>query len=112
MPYKDPTKQKAAQRKHYDDNKTVFLERAKNQRIVLRDEINQLKEKLGCKDCGTPHPYYVLQFDHVEGSSKVAGINELIRSTTREAVLAEIAKCEVVCANCHATRTFKRLMQV
>jgi hypothetical protein len=111
MPYKDPSKQKAAQRKFYEENRANFLERAKNQRLVLRDEINQLKEKLGCKDCGMPHPYYVLQFDHLEGSNKVAGINELIRSTTREAVLAEIAKCEVVCANCHAIRTFKRQVQ-
>jgi NAD-dependent dihydropyrimidine dehydrogenase PreA subunit len=111
VPYKDPAKQKSAQRKFYENNKADYAGRSKNARLVLRDEINRIKEKLGCTDCRTEHPYYVLQFDHLEGSEKVAGIHELIRYSTRDAVIAEIAKCEVVCANCHATRTFKRLMQ-
>jgi hypothetical protein len=111
VPYKDPSKQKAAQRKFYEENKADYAVRSKNARLVLRDEINQIKEKLGCKDCGTQHPYYVLQFDHLDGSNKVAGIHELIRTSTRDAVLTEVAKCEVVCANCHATRTFKRQIQ-
>jgi L-lysine 2,3-aminomutase len=50
----------------------------------------------------------VLQFDHI-GDDKSATVSRLVTSAyswTR--ILLEIAKCEVVCANCHARRTARR----
>ena len=41
-----------------------------------------------------------------KGVEKVGDISTLVSSGRRAAVLAEIAKCEVVCANCHRLRTF------
>lgn len=106
MPYKDPERAKQYGKKHYLDNKLQYSGRTKQYRLILRDEINKFKEAAGCTDCKIMYPYYVLQFDHLDGHTKSATINNLIRSSTRAAVLAEIEKCEIVCANCHAARSF------
>lgn len=47
-----------------------------------------------------------MQFDHVKGI-KIKNIAQLRRCTTKS-MLEEIKKCDLVCANCHALRTYKR----
>ncbi len=60
-----------------------------------------------CVDCGESDPV-VLEFDHVRGD-KVMAIADLIeRHPVLPALETEIAKCEVVCANCHRRRTSMR----
>jgi hypothetical protein len=61
-----------------------------------------------CADCGTQYPYYVMEFDHLDASSKEFNVSAGVTSVSYERLLAEIAKCEVVCANCHAERTHQR----
>jgi hypothetical protein len=80
------------------------------QRIL--DHVRQLKETTGCVDCGPDirHPYYRLQFDHLPGHDKVERINRLIWRASHATILEEIDKCDIVCANCHADRTYKRQM--
>jgi hypothetical protein len=109
MPYKNPERQKAYQRDHYRRKRDAYLERNRSDRLRVREEVNRIKEKLGCADCGIPYPYYVLDFDHRDGEEKVAKIHKLIRTASRSAVMEEIGKCDVVCANCHRIRTFRRL---
>jgi hypothetical protein len=46
-----------------------------------------------------------MDFDHVRGS-KAGNVSEMIGSATVMALLTEIAKCDVVCANCHRLRTY------
>jgi hypothetical protein len=36
-------------------------------------------------------------------------VSDLVRRGSRARVLEEIEKCELVCANCHAARTVRRL---
>lgn len=59
-----------------------------------------------CADCGFQFASVAMDFDHVHGV-KTAGIAQM-GSWSREKVLTEIAKCELVCANCHRTRTHTR----
>lgn len=106
MPYKDPEKRREYSRKHYEENKPVYAERDAKARRKLREQVNRLKEK-PCTDCGKEYPYYVMQFDHI-GTDKVADVKTLVRSAGIKRVLEEIAKCELVCANCHAERTWQR----
>jgi hypothetical protein len=58
-----------------------------------------------CVDCGEPDPR-VLELDHCRGDDKVAGVSQLVHNTrSLKTIVAEIAKCDVVCANCHRIRT-------
>jgi len=60
-----------------------------------------------CMDCNESDPR-VLQFDHVRGE-KVADIAVMLRQhRNREILEKEVKKCDIVCANCHTKRTFKR----
>jgi hypothetical protein len=57
-------------------------------------------------DCGESDAV-VLEFDHLD--EKTASISELVScAATTRSVDAEIARCEVVCANCHRRRTARR----
>lgn len=76
-------------------------------RAVRVPIIREAKDR-PCADCGVQYPYYVMQFDHVRGEKKFnlgGGWNNSI-----EAIQEEIAKCDVVCANCHAERTYQRII--
>jgi hypothetical protein len=69
--------------------------------------LRELKESAPCADCGLYFPAYVMDFDHLPGTDKVNDISQMARGG-RERLLAEIPKCEIVCANCHAQRTWER----
>lgn len=57
-----------------------------------------------CVDCGETDPV-VLQFDHVRGE-KNFNVSEMFAARRPlKAIKAEIEKCEVRCANCHAIKT-------
>lgn len=65
----------------------------------------------GCMDCGyNAHPA-ALEFDHVSGT-KLFNIGEQVGKRSREKLWEEIAKCDVVCANCHNIRTAIRRQRV
>lgn len=71
---------------------------------VKKKYVDEYKMKHGCSDCGyNAHPA-ALDFDHLPGTVKVRDIKSG-QQLGWLALLAEIAKCEVVCANCHRIRT-------
>ena len=70
--------------------------------------LTSLKAGRPCADCGRIYPHQVMQWDHRPGFEKLGEISVDFWGRTREEVLAEIAKCDLVCANCHALRTFAR----
>jgi hypothetical protein len=74
--------------------------------VLFKSWINDLKAN-PCLDCGRTYPPEAMDFDHVNGD-KEAGIAQMW-SWGRDKVLAEIAKCELVCANCHRERSIHRL---
>jgi hypothetical protein len=57
-----------------------------------------------CERCGFEHPA-ALHFHHRDPATKRFGVNtaNLSRKTfSMEEIIEEVAKCEVICANCHA----------
>jgi hypothetical protein len=48
-----------------------------------------------------------MDFDHIE--NKEGLINFFVRNNNRSGLEKELAKCEIVCSNCHRIRSFKRL---
>jgi hypothetical protein len=75
----------------------------------MRAIIAAAKDK-PCTDCGHRFPTCVMDLDHVRGSKrfKVSEAVQLAYSASIDALQDEIAKCEVVCANCHRIRTEAR----
>lgn len=79
----------------------------KTQRLLeFQSWIDVLRDS-PCVDCGETFPPEAMDFDHVWGE-KVKEIGQMW-CYSRDRVLAEIEKCELVCANCHRERTVQRL---
>lgn len=77
-------------------------------RIQMQDANDVIKMANGCTDCGWAEWARGLDWDHIRGP-KVSTMAILIgKITPWTDVLAEMAKCEVVCANCHRIRTVTR----
>jgi transposase-like protein len=73
---------------------------------ALREYILDHLRRTPCVECGERDPV-VLEFDHI--GEKVASISRLLSDAApRRVIDAEIARCEVVCANCHRRRTALR----
>lgn len=61
-----------------------------------------------CTDCGKKYHPAAMQFDHIS-PDKEAVISELVsQGYGKHRILKEVAKCELVCENCHAVRTYNR----
>lgn len=52
-----------------------------------------------------------MQWDRRPGTVKRLALGVLVKHHSTASVLAEIAECDLVCANCHAIRTWERLMR-
>jgi hypothetical protein len=62
-----------------------------------------------CTDCGIEYPPYVMDWDHMPGETKFKGVSSMVSCLySKERVLSEISKCELVCSNCHRIRTHSR----
>lgn len=107
--------QRAYYRLYYQANKSHFItknRRNKNrQRMRLRAILLRVKQS-PCQDCGgTFHPW-VMELDHREGTVKEAAVANLVsKGCTNARLLEEIEKCDVVCANCHRMRTYRRMYE-
>ena len=96
-------------KEHYLANRQRYIDQAAEAKRRLRlERTTFLLEYFAthpCIDCGEPDPV-VLEFDHLRDKSFDIGQKLLHRNW--RAILDEIAKCEVVCANCHRRRTARR----
>lgn len=93
-----------ARRKNIERYRELERVRQQRKRARLRSEVRSIKERAACTDCGESHPA-CLQFHHRDPSTKLDRINRLMaESKSRDVIMAEIAKCLVLCANCHAKR--------
>lgn len=107
MPYKDVIKRRACHKRYYLRNTALYKKKNIKRRNELINFVISLKQK-ACKDCGVQYPHYVMDFDHRDRTTKLASINEMINihSYSKEKILEEIKKCDLVCANCHRIRTY------
>jgi hypothetical protein len=82
----------------------------KGQKKLIKDKqqmLNDIKSASGCVDCGYNEHVFVLQFDHVRGE-KLFNVSIGCYKRGWAAIMEEVAKCEVVCANCHLVRSATR----
>jgi hypothetical protein len=70
-----------------------------------REKISEIK-RVPCMDCGLNWPPYVMHFDHLY--DKEFDIADKVGRWSWTRILQEISKCDIVCGNCHAIRTYNR----
>lgn len=88
------------QRGYYEANREKVAARNARHRAEIRDLIREAKSE-PCADCNTSYPAPCMNFHHLDPSQKVADVGGF--SSVGQA-RAEMAKCVVICANCHALR--------
>lgn len=95
------------QKRWVEDNKEEHYRRIKDNRDALRAEVTTYKENNPCTDCGGYFAGCAMDFDHIN-DDKFMGIAKMVSLYGRKRIWEEIAKCELVCANCHRVRTYTR----
>jgi len=88
---------------------------AKRNKLQRRQKRKALVDQLKsgpCMDCSISYPPYVMDFDHRPDQVKAFDVSDFTRGVITveklECIYKEIAKCDLVCANCHRERTHSR----
>jgi hypothetical protein len=103
-PFKYETDAWQEQRKEYF--KAKGAKKSKERYATLKRFLTSVKLTCGCIDCGYRENVATLQFDHTR--DKLQKVGQMI---TMKRAVAELEKCEVRCANCHAIKTAERYSQ-
>lgn len=96
----DPVANVARAQDWYWRNRPKALARAKGYREEVKVIVREAKAQ-PCMDCGGEFPYAVMQLHHRDPATKKMDVGTATSVTT---ALKELAKCDVVCANCHMLR--------
>lgn len=98
-------------RKYYREYARKWRQKNKVKEQVRRAKIRNARREIlanlkagPCLDCKKRFPPECMDFDHVEGIKKFTIAKEGMYVSLQK-LLAEIEKCELVCANCHRIRT-------
>lgn len=95
-------------RQYYRKNQQRYTKHAHCYKTKEREWISQFKKK--CCRCGANHPA-ILQFHHIDGDDKDFTIGNAIGNKPRQVIIAEIQKCIVLCANCHAIEHYNKRVE-
>ena|SRR5579885_2089913 len=87
--------------KHREEYKAYDRATKKRIRKERKEWYLDLKKELKCERCGIDD-FRVLDFHHKDPASKEKEVSIMaLRAASKEKILAEIAKCRVLCSNCH-----------
>jgi hypothetical protein len=87
--------------------------RSLERRERIKTYVDELKQASPCADCKQSFHPVAMDFDHLPGHTKLKSIAYMVmRRWSLSSIIEEIAKCEIVCSNCHRVRTIKRLKAV
>ena len=105
MPYKSKDSLNSYKHDYYLRNKEKYVEKLKKKREEYRALVAEIRAKSKCEICGENHPA-CLDFHH-EGD-KAIEISNAIPHWGKTRLLEEIAKCKILCANCHRKLHYER----
>lgn len=75
--------------------------RVNHKKLEAMRFVKEHKEKVGCLHCKIKDPT-LLDFHHLEPEKKLYNISEMVkRGMAIDLILDEMAKCIVLCSNCH-----------
>ena len=89
-----------------EEGRETLRSYARNTRERFRELLASIKSA-PCQDCGGRFHTAAMEFDHIDPKSKhfhIAGM----AGFSRERLLLEASKCDLVCANCHRVRESRR----
>ena len=93
--------QKGFSQVHYAKNRANYYANRDKQRKLLKAYILDVRKSSKCLRCGESR-WYVLDFHHRDPKEKDDNITNLVYcSGSKKRIDAEIAKCDILCANCH-----------
>ena len=95
---------KASHIRWRENNPEGYRARMREQTRKKQALMTMLKDA-PCQDCLCAFPRECMDFDHVRGS-KAKLISHF--NVYSQALVIELAKCDLVCANCHRIRTRRR----
>jgi len=102
---RDLEKKNAYQRQYFRKGGPGYAKQ--RARIVARQQemkkwLHSLKEGRSCSQCDESHPA-CLDYHHRDPSVKEIEISRIVRwkGWGKARILAEIAKCDLLCSNCH-----------
>lgn len=97
----DRARQNELWREWYARNAQRKYEWEARRRLEIRQWWRELKATKSCETCGEGSPE-CLHFHHRDPAQKAFEISDAVsRGWSRERILCELAKCRVLCANCH-----------
>lgn len=91
--------------------KGATFQSSRKRKVLGFKFLSEMRRAQPCMDCGQSFPTRCMDFDHRPGETKkhqVASMVGLHKSFSTSAFIAEMNKCDVVCANCHRIRTHER----
>lgn len=92
---------KVSNRKHYAKNRDKVMAAVAKKKQEKNQFYQEYKSTLSCSNCGFSHPA-ALDFHHTNPEEKELSVATMQnRGYGKARILAEIAKCVVLCANCH-----------
>lgn len=93
---------------HKEKQRQEGKETRKKQVARNRAHLFDLLKEAKCMDCGYSN-WIALELDHRDPEQKHDAVTRMVNDgTTLERIKQEVAKCDIVCANCHAIRTANR----
>lgn len=91
---------KEYRRKHYILNRQTYINKAIDYKKNIASWFIDFKSTLSCENCGESR-HWVLDFHHADPLTKEGEICDFINNQSKQKALREIAKCKVLCSNCH-----------
>lgn len=88
-----------------EKNREKVARYSRESKSKIRAAIRAFKD-VPCADCGGRFDSVCMDFDHRPGEKKLFTLGSENKSMPQ--VLTEIAKCDIVCSNCHRLRTHRR----
>ena len=98
---RNPAEYNAAWQRWYCKNASRKIAWQQRRRVELRAWLHELKATLRCETCEESAPE-CLHFHHANPEEKELDVSTLLSNGSSKArILEELAKCHVLCANCH-----------
>ena len=93
---------------YYERTSFKINERRRWKTSRRRHWLNNYKIIKGCERCGYNAHGAALHFDHMDPSKKVDQVSKMLKGN-RGRLIEEVRKCRVLCANCHAVKTYEEI---